>query len=255
MSTEKKENGSQVLLRTLKLFDILANSIGKTAISLSKDMNISRQTVHSMLVPLQKFGYVEKDELTGNYRLGYKFYELGRGYREYYHFSPVAEQHAKALSKATGLQSNIGVLKAHDKVVMIISVDLFDENRAPSVVTIPAHCSSCGKAMLASLDEEALEDVLNYIDFSPYTRSSITDEARLREELDNVRKNGYATELGEFFNSKGCIGAPIYDWNGHVVAAISVYANIEYIKENKDHLITEVLTAADEASRELGWQK
>ena len=84
------------------------------------------------------------------------------------------------------------------------------------------HCSSMGKAILAFLSESDRTDLLERLDLIVKTRNTITDRARLREHLDAVRAQKFATDDEESEEGIRCVGAPIFDRTGRVFAAISL---------------------------------
>jgi DNA-binding IclR family transcriptional regulator len=94
------------------------------------------------------------------------------------------------------------------------------------------HTTSLGKCILAN-DEELLQRIIHK-ELIQKTSFSITDPAKLLEEVAKVRSRGFAIDNREQDEHLLCIGSPIYDYNNKVIAAISISGlyfdniNIEY---------------------------
>jgi IclR family acetate operon transcriptional repressor len=80
----------------------------------------------------------------------------------------------------------------------------------------PLHCTALGKVLLA-YEAEAIPD-----DLRPYTPNTITDPALLRAHLEEVRRQGYATDHEEFADGVRCVAAPVRDFRGKVIGAIGI---------------------------------
>jgi DNA-binding IclR family transcriptional regulator len=86
----------------------------------------------------------------------------------------------------------------------------------------PLHCTSVGKVILAFLPVEEVEEVLRDYSFHAHTPHTITVKEELLQHLQEVRQKGFALDLEENELGINCIAAPIFDHQGHIVAAISV---------------------------------
>lgn len=86
----------------------------------------------------------------------------------------------------------------------------------------PAHATAMGHVLLAHLDEEELDAWLDDEPLPEYTERTITDPARLRKELAEVKARGWALVDGELESGLRAIGAPITGQGGKVVAAVTV---------------------------------
>lgn len=83
------------------------------------------------------------------------------------------------------------------------------------------HCAALGKAMLAYKSEEEISKIIDKIDFISYTYFTIKTKEKLIEELAEVRQRGYAKDDRENTLQQIAVAAPLFDHEGHVVAAIS----------------------------------
>jgi len=86
-----------------------------------------------------------------------------------------------------------------------------------------------------------------------YTRNTITDLVDLEAELERIRDRGYAIDDEEYDEGLRCIGAPVRDHSGHVVAAVGIGGPVTRITPVRvDELAELVMAAARGLSRRLG---
>jgi len=117
---------------------------------------------------------------------------------------------------------------------------------------MPLYSTSFGKVLLAYSPESFINEYLRKVPLIPRTENTITDPEKLKEELLKVKKQGYAFDNEENERGIKCIGAPIFDYSGNVVAAVSIsgyYKDFE--GENREKLLKELLSACDRISSVL----
>mgnify|MGYP001753372745 FL=1 len=118
------------------------------------------------------------------------------------------------------------------------------------------HCSAPGKAIMAYLPNTVRDRYLSYMEFTRYNARTITTRDAYLEELEKVRKLGYAMDNEEELNGVICIGAPIFNYTGYPCGAI-------WISGPKDRLSKEVVRVSADCIRkvaqtislELGYSK
>jgi len=120
-------------------------------------------------------------------------------------------------------------------------------------MSVPLHCTSIGKAILAALPPEEAESLLSSADLEQRTPHSITSLPALREELAAVRQRGFAIDNEENEEGVRCVGAAIYDSLGDVIGAVSISAlKFTLTEENLGEVGAAVLKTADDISQALG---
>jgi IclR family transcriptional regulator, acetate operon repressor len=87
---------------------------------------------------------------------------------------------------------------------------------------LEAYCSGVGKVLLANLPPSAKSSYLASGPFVPLTPHTIIDPECLSAELDRIREQGFAEDVGEILEGLLCMAVPVRNHDGHVVAAISV---------------------------------
>jgi DNA-binding IclR family transcriptional regulator len=146
------------------------------------------------------------------------------------------------------------VLAGRD-VVVIDQVPSPDEFRLFARVgrSVPAATSSLGKVLFAHADESTQTALLADVELAPRTPNSIVTLAGLTQELALVREQGFALDREENRVGVVCVGAPVYDLSGEVVAAISTSGpSARMAGERLEEAIATVCEIAGDASRTLG---
>lgn len=245
----------QLVDKLLDLIEALAQSdkpLGPTA--LAARTNLSRSTVHRLLGALAVRHYVEKKE-AGAYELGPKLIEVVSYYINSLELQTEARPYLHELSSKLGLAAHLGVLDRHE-VIYIEKLDVIPEARLYTQIGFraPAHCSSMGKCLLACLSGDELCDTLSACRFEKYTAHTIPDMPTLRQHLRQVRQQGYALDDEETSLGERCVAAPIFDYRGDVIAAISASGPVSRVtREYMPEVISAVRQAAGKISRRLGY--
>ena len=114
-----------------------------------------------------------------------------------------------------------------------------------------------GKILLAHLPEPEQRELLGNLKLSKHGPNTITSKKALREELDEVREEGFAVNDEELAPDLYSIAAPVRNEARDVVAAINVAAPSSMIslEEMVDALTPHLLSTADRISARLGYRR
>jgi DNA-binding IclR family transcriptional regulator len=216
------------------------------------ELNMNASTVHHLVRTLCQEGILMKDRRK-KYRLGWKLLEWSNNvmYQQdiYSEAVPLVEELIRKFNKTT---VHIGMLDQGD-VVFVLKIA--SKNSVPVNTHIgmrkPAYCFSTGKVLLA-FNPSLVQSVIarGLLKRAPNT---ITNVDKLLEELDEIRKKGYATSINENeFGSYG-IAAPIRSYTGQTVAALNMVGPITYMQDHCPAVIKSVIHTADLISRQLGY--
>jgi DNA-binding IclR family transcriptional regulator len=243
-----------VLARGLVLLDHLAESGEAGGAELSRRVGIDPSQVHRALRVLQRGGYVEQDARTKKYRLASRVVELASSYLKRVDIRAEARPVLVQLQEATAHTAHLAILSRHYSVII-------DQERGPSANSLdivmgdmaPLHATALGKVLLAYLDASTLGQILTGLDYAPLTAHTVQSEASLRAQLGGIRTQGYATDQEEAYRGVCCVAAPVCNWTGKVIAALSVSGPSWAIdQEYLPVLAQRVLAAADALSQRLG---
>ncbi|RKP46933.1 IclR family transcriptional regulator [Trinickia fusca] len=184
---------------------------------------IDKSSAFRFLNTLERAGLVNKHSALKTYTVGPTLATWARLARTDTSFVETARPLLKKLSTMTKQTSHLAVLQ-NDRVVLI------EVMLADNVVSVkqtagdwdPLYCSAVGKAILAFLPEQERNRMIAQISFKELTPATITTPEMLRVELEKVREEGLAFDLGESNPQLCCIAAPVLDSRGHAVGSIGV---------------------------------
>jgi len=222
MSESQKHKTLQNLSMILHLFDNL--QIEEISLmEISKALKMTPSTVSRMIETLKNEGFFEKNLMTGKYRLGIRFFELGVVYAFNFPLRKIIRPHIEQMAKELNLTASWAILK-NSKVIVIdrvqnLSIDSFTYALR---LNLPIHSSSIGKVLLAYLPEEEQDRILQSVKITKFTDATVVDPKLIKEGLKIIREMGYATDRGETYKGINCISAPIRDGTGDIIAAINL---------------------------------
>ena len=109
--------------------------------------------------------------------------------------------------------------------------------------------------MLAALPPEQFEAFLHERELTAHTRTTITSIERLREEINEVRKNGVAYDDGEFDEELRCVAVPVMNFTGRVIGSLGVSGPALRLSiQNLQRQIGNARIIAERLSMELGYR-
>jgi IclR family acetate operon transcriptional repressor len=208
------------VLRLLRLFEkrelLRVNEV-------SREMGLSRSTVHRMLATLSHHGFVAQDEHSRGYRAGPVLVDIGLAVVQNMDIRALSYGALVRLRDATRETVHMATLRGAE-VLYVESVESEQVLKTSSRVgwTLPAHATAAGKAMLAELTEREFAALYPTETLTAPTERALTSVAALREQLDEVRLRGYAVNNAESENDVSAVGVVVKDRQGKVRAAVVV---------------------------------
>ncbi len=245
-----------VLARGLTLLDSLAD-LGEAGVAeLSRRVGIDPSQVHRALQVLQQHAYVEQDPRTKKYRLASRVVELASSYLRRVDIRVEARPVLQQLQEVTSHTAHLAILSRHYSVVI-------DHERGPSASSLdivmgdiaPLHATALGKVLLAYLDDAALDQTLTELEYVPLTTQTVLSAPDLRTELRAIQARGYATDREEAYRGVCCVAAPVFNWAGKTIAAMSISGPSWAIEPLLFPAIAQqVCAAANALSQRLGYR-
>ncbi|MGW1835172.1 IclR family transcriptional regulator [Streptomyces sp. BBFR2] len=230
--------------RALDIMELFLEGDGTlSAPDIVRRLRLPRTTVHELVTTLVARSYlIPVPEQPGRYRLGVRTYQLGSRYAEQLDIAAEGQRVAREVAETCDETVHVAILEDVD-VIYVAKVDSIHAVRMVSAAgrRLPAHCTSVGKMLLASLPEEELEARLEECgELVALTPNSITGPDALREELATVRVMGVAVEHREANPDVSCVAAPVRDGSGTVVAALSISVPMVRWSEDRERELTEL---------------
>lgn len=247
----------QTLEKSMDILFYMVNhpAAGVTITELSENTGLSKSGVHRILDTFLSYRVVEKAGATQSYRLGWGLYEMGLAVPAT--SSLLSTNYAdviSALCQEVGETVNLGI-RSGGEVVIIYKRE--PDSRLHANISVgdrePLHTTSLGKIFLSACTAQEVTDYYASHETAPATERSILTAEAMNRELEEVRRQGYATDRGEYDRDLLCVAVPVRDYTGGIAAALSVSGYTTRMTEEKTtQVIGALRQAAAEISKALG---
>lgn len=257
-NSKASDGKNQSLVRAMTLLERLSLApTGMNLTNLSQQLGMPSATTHRLLNTFEEMGYVEHDLTLGLWFIGMKTFSVGNAFLNRRDFIATSRPYMRRLVDQCGETVNLGVID-DGEVVYVGQVQSPEMMRM--IVKLgsrsPIHASGVGKTLLASMTEKGVSNILQRKGLSRFTERTIDNPAKLRDELANIRKLGYALDDEEHAVGLRCVAATIFDENGIALAGLSLSGPKARITDSR---LTDLGAAtrqmADEVTAALGGRK
>lgn len=219
-------------------------------------LGLNRTTVHRLLATLESCGAVHRDPISHRYTISAGVLQFANVFHQMSNVRDVAHQAMVRLRDATGQTAALHLREGSERVT-ISQVESNQDLRMTYRdlgMPQPLHLGAPGKAILAHLEPDEIDEYLTHRHLVAFTEYSITNPVRLRADLEKIRCNGYSLSRQERRPGVVSVAAPLFDNSGLVIGAMNVCGPVHRISEAQiEEMIPLVLEAARETSRRLGW--
>ncbi|MFC4248389.1 IclR family transcriptional regulator [Natribaculum luteum] len=196
---------------------------GAGVTELATELDLAKSTVHSHLATLYSNGYVTRDGDT--FHVALRFFNLGNYAREQSSLYQVGRKKVDELAEETGEKVYI-LAEEHGR-----GMHLYIATGKRSVQTYARtgqlsylHQLAAGKAILAHLPDDRIDEIIDRYGLPAQTEDTITDPDELWTELEEIRERGFAQNREESIPGLHAVGVPITDEDGVAVGALSLSA-------------------------------
>lgn len=241
-------NNDPVLRTTAKTFEIIdsLSSIGPAGVTtIAETVELPKSTVHHHLRTMEQYNLVVSED--GEYRLGLQFLDYGEKIKSGIKLYEIGRIEVKNLAEQTGELSHL-LVPEHGKGIILYRAR---GERGIHIDTHPGkqlymHQPATGKAVLANLPEERVDEIIDEYGLPARTPNTITSRRHLKQELAEISNRGYAIDVAEWNEQLWCAAAPIKK-KEEAIGAISVSSPLERVREEnlEDKLVDSVLSAAN----------
>ena len=245
------ESSNSILLldQFFQIFQLMSQKELVTITELSKEFKIPPSKVYRILSTLVDLEYAFKNTYDC-YGLTLKIMNLSNNVLQHYEITQKAYPFLKELVNKT--QETVHLAQQHEEhVIYVGKVDSPHALRIHSYVgkIAPCFCTSLGKAIFAHLPVEYLLKLLEKVEWVQYTDNTITTPQDFIKELELVKTQGYGEDRREHVDFMHCYGAPIFDYTGSCIAAISVSTPV--YRWSEERVQNEILPALLKASHQI----
>lgn len=219
-SMEDVPGGLETTKRSFAILETLHEMDGARAADLVERFGFAKSTVHNHLTTLEHLGYIVRE---GDiYFISLAFREFGEYARTRKQLYRSAEQQVRRLSEETDAEVDFCVEENGRPISVCHEINYsFDKNFEGQNIFY-MHTSAVGKAILAELPETRIKEIINQWGLPRKTSNSITSCEKLFEELETVRRQGYATNDAETKEGLRAIGIAVQYPSGQPCGAMSV---------------------------------
>ncbi|WP_394810182.1 IclR family transcriptional regulator domain-containing protein [Phytohalomonas tamaricis] len=218
-------------LEVITAFDDHHRSMTLSEVAVRTGMN--RAKARRFLLTLHALGYVHKRQR--HFELAPKILSLGHSYLSANNYHSLVQQSLEEITETLGESSSLGVLDGSEVVYAarsaarhrLMAITLAIGTRLPAVYT------SMGRVLLAQLDNDELDAVLEGVTLEVHTEHTITDKTVLRTEIEQVRRDGYCIVDQELDSGLRSIAVPLFSATGRLLGAINVSTNAARIPMEK----------------------
>ncbi len=228
-----------------------------TVTDISDKLDIPKPTVYRMLSCLTKAGLLEKKSGKGTYVIGRTLYTLGSLYLSTTDLFEAAEPVIQAINDITGEVTNVSILDDKGYIVMLLR----EESKHPlrHVVHVgstgPAYTRASGKALLSALTDEEIDRLYPEEKLARLTSKTVATRTELKHELEQARKNGFASNSEQAFEGVEAVASVIRNARGNVIAAAAISAPVVRMNEvRRERFASLIKMGAGLISYRLGYQ-
>jgi DNA-binding IclR family transcriptional regulator len=220
---------------------------------LAESLGLKWTTAYRTLSFLRSKGFLVRDERTGIYSVGPRLFYVGSSYLANVPVVQAARGYLRLAADETGSAAQLVERFGYRAINLLVA-----ESKTQVVphTTIgfhfPLHCGSKGQVLLAFSPAEFIEEYLAR-PLERLTPHTITDPGELRDRLEQIREQGYATTKADIQLSTGSAASPIRDADGNVIAAMTLIVNAGELDRVKDELVAVVMRSSQAVSLLMGW--
>ena len=192
---------------------------------IAEAMEIDTAKAHRLLNTMAHHNFIQYNEDTHRYRLGFQFYTIS------YHMArsnllSAAKPHLEHAAGELFETINLGML-ANDKSQLVhiyrLEGGLFEHyDDVPLGINRDVNESALGKSILAFLSYGEQHSILSRLNYRRYTEHTLVTQTALEEDLKLTKDRGYAIDDFEIDDRVYCIAMPIFDSEHRPFAAVSV---------------------------------
>jgi DNA-binding IclR family transcriptional regulator len=249
----RKKYQAPIVKKAFAILEEISKAQGGLRISeISTKLGISKSTVHGITAALEDQGALVRDSASKRFTIGITLMELGKAAYERIDFKNIARPFMEDLMEQCQESVFLGIRNGN-KVTVIDIVESRKDFKISSPIgtALPLMAGATGKLFLSRMDPEDLKSYLQSNPLVKYTANSITDPEQYMKELEQIKKQGFATDDEEYISGVRAVAAPVIRC-GAYVPAIWVVGFKASMSDTKLSVITEqTCRAADMISKKL----
>ncbi|MFM8528989.1 MAG: IclR family transcriptional regulator [Ilumatobacteraceae bacterium] len=258
-STARSRGSTTSVERAIDVLMLFTTSQGSTLgiTEIANDLGISKAVVHRILTSLCDLDVVIADPESRRYSLGPGVLQLAAAYRNRLDLRALAHQTLVQLSNTTDETATLSLRHGWQRAY----VDQVTPDREVAMTVslgraFPLHAGASSKAFLAFVPAAEIDEYLESQPLDALTARTIVDRAALRDELESIRRVGYAASFGERQSGAASVAAPVMADTGAgsgPVGVISICGPLERFTPLTNDFARRLVEATTALSIRLGY--
>jgi IclR family KDG regulon transcriptional repressor len=228
-----------IVTKAFRVLSAVADSTDGMGISeISRDLDISKSTVHGIVSALEGQGALIRNPISKRFNIGYALIELGKKAYSRVNLKEIARPFIEELMNNCQESVFIGV-KNRNNVIILDVVESSKDYKITSPVgtIIPLLAGAVGKVFMSEMNKKDVEEFIHNEGLKKFTEKTIVNRKEYIEELSNVKKYGFAVDDEEYLPGVRAVAAPIKG-NGLYLSSVWVVG----FKSSIDDVILEKIT-------------
>lgn len=232
MASEQQpgDEGVSTTRKTFEILETIKDGDGLTITEITRQTSLTKSTVYRHLQTLADMGYVV--EQNGDYHIGLRMLEIAEQTRNREPGYTIAQRKVFELGRETDERS-VFLIEEDFEGVYLHRYDsptntMVGERR-------PLHSLASGKTILSEWDDETIERFIDRKGLEAHTPNTITDRDQLFEEIEGIRKQGYATNAEEYMEGLYGVAVPVYRPDDEFLGSLGLFGPTSRFSEEYIH--------------------
>jgi len=211
------------------------SSNGEVSVNeLVEEFGYNRSTVHHMLKTMKLEGFITQNQRTKNYNIGSEIFNGWIKDRDMYNYlmrlKPIIKEIVERCQETTTM-----FVRENDKAICVLGEESDQIIKAYLMIgrEIPLYCTAAGRVILANLQEDEVDKILDISGLKKYMKKTVIDREKLNDRFNEIREKGYDFEKEEFEELINAVGIPVLNKYGRPVASVSVVGPIMRFTDEK----------------------
>ena len=201
---------------------------------ISSSLKMPRSSVYKYIAALREHGFVDYDNQAGAYKLGIKFLHYASLVQSQIRLDELALPYMRKLSNEVKETVILSVLI--NRVAYCVERVEYESGLVFSMqrgAHLPPYSGASAKVLLASLPDHEINEILKETPITPFTKNTITDVRKLRENLMEIKRTGYAYSDQEVDIGARAVAVPILHNELRLVAGLCVAGPVQRMDKPK----------------------